>query len=93
MHLSPSLAHFQAFAATDIFRCILKVINYWKLEATNYWGSEGLVVRLFFLTSTSSGGQDVDCFLELVEDILHGELVAVEPLTKLQQILHLLPTM
>ena len=101
MHLSPSLAHFQAFAATDIFRCILKAINYWKLEvtdywkleATNYWGSEGLVVRLFFLTSTSSGGQDVDCFLELVEDILHGELVAVEPLTKLQQILHLLPTM
>ena len=63
MHPSPSLARFQAFAATDIFCCILKEINYWKLEATNYWkleatnywkleatnywDSEGLVVRLF----------------------------------------------
>ena len=42
MHPSPGLAHFQAFAATDIFRCILKAINYWKLEVINYWKLEAI---------------------------------------------------
>lgn len=58
-----------------VFHCILKVIN--------YWSSDELIVKLFVPTSTGGGAQDVHCLLELVEGILYGKLVAVEPLTKL----------
>lgn len=63
-----------SFPSFPVFHCILKVINYW---------SDGLIVKLLFLTSTGGGAQDVHCLLELVKGILHGKLVAVEPLTKL----------
>ena len=63
-----------SFPSFPVFHCILKVIN--------YWSSDGLIVKLLFLTSTGGGAQDVHCLLELVKGILHGKLVAVEPLTK-----------
>ena len=43
-------------------------------------------------TSGGSSTQNVCCYLELVEGILHRELVTVEPFRELKQVLHLLPT-